>query len=551
MKFSNALRVSLYGSRSYSLKKFNFSTTTSSPTILKEVPILPYLGSTIPQYSNTPAFDPTTILEYYPEVRRKYGDFYKIGLPGFGKGRDGIMYILNDPHEMMKIIRQEKTSQLPYPLGVVQMEWPLIRYFKETNALITRSKASKGGNNEETYDEDGFFGRGESWKHLRIFLQTDLLSPQSSKRFIPGMVQAAKIASHAAPASKNNMNDYFNRCAFDMFNSLMFGEMTKTADLKLASQENIAFCNYAVEGLSTMMTQMLSPYEQVVGNILGVQTKTYKRMCSAWEGINATAESKYQKFRETYENDPNSMSDLQKDSYVAHAIVRQKESNGEYTDEDLAEIVKVMLSASVDTTSSPMAWNLFHVAVNQDVQAKLYDELSSALHEFGEINEEFLHPKKTPYLHAVIRESHRITPATPAALTKENSFADVEIHDTILPQHSKVLFDAYSIGMDPTMMENPTAFQPERWLEDAVEARKGTPSEILDHPFFKSPFSHGSRKCPGSRVAQNEILILLSQIILDWKVSAPSNIKNFKDMKYTMSGMIVPEIPSLNFESRS
>ena len=365
------------------------------------------------------------------------------------------------------------------------------------------------------------------------------------------MVQAAKIASKAAPASKDNMNDYFNRCAFDMFNSLMFGEMTKTADLKLATEENIAFCNHAVEGLSTMMTQMINPYEQVVGNLLGVQTKTYKRMCSAWEGISATAESKYQKFRETYENDPNSMSDLQKDSYVAHAIVRQKDSNGEYTEEDLAEIVKVMLSASVDTTSSPMAWSLFHVAVNQDVQTKLYDELSTALHDHGEINEEFLHPNKTPYLHAVIRESHRITPATPAALTKENSLDDVEIHGTVLPQHSKVLFDSYSIGMDPTMVENPTVFQPERWLEDAIEARKGTPSEILDHPFFKSPFSHGSRKCPGSRVAQNEILILLSQIILDWKVIAPSDIKSFKDMKYTMSGMIVPEIPSLEFESRS
>lgn len=539
-------------SGSKSAKKYRLSTVTQSTvnptTSLKEVPVLPYLGSFIPQYSNVPPFDPDKSLDYWPQLRRTYGDFYKIGLPGFGVGRDGIMYVLNDPQEMMKIIRQEKTSQLPYPIGIVQAEWPLIRYLKGIESPVSSGNASDG---EDTYDEDGFFGRGETWKNFRTFMQTDLLSPQSSKRYIPGMVQAAKIASRVAPASKDNMNEYFNRCAFDMFNSLMFGSMTKTADLTQASQVNLDFCDKAVDGLSIMIDQMLSPYELLLGHILGMHTSKYKKMCAAWETVFTTAEIKYSEFRERYENDYESLSALEKDSYLAHAIERQKKSNGEYSEEHVKEVVKIMLSAAVDTTSSPMSWSLFHVAVNKDVQSKLHKELSTALQEHGEINENFLHPNTTPYLHAVIRESHRITPATPSPMTKQNSLDAVEIHGTMVPKDSKVLFDSYSIGMDPTIVENPTAFQPERWLADAVEARKGTPSEVIDHPFFKTPFSHGSRKCPGSRVAQNEILILLSQIILDWEVNAPSNIKKFEDMKYAMSGMIVPKIPSLEFETRN
>jgi cytochrome P450 len=205
----------------------------------------------------------------------------------------------------------------------------------------------------------------------------------------------------------------------------------------------------------------------------------------------------------------------------------------------------------VDTTSSPFGWNLYHIAVNQDVQMKLYDELSSAIEsEGGEIHEQFLKPSTCPYLHAVIRESHRLTPAAPITLSKENSLADVQIHDTVIPKGSLVSFENYSLGMDPNIIDNPTHFQPERWLPPAIEARKGTPAETIDHPFFKAPFSHGSRKCPGSRVANNEILILISQLVLDWKISAPSNINSYDDMEYTMTGMVTPNLPKLEFQAR-
>ena len=530
------------------------SMITKASVKLKEIPTLPYLGSIIPQYSNIPSFDHDSPLSFWPEVRRRHGDFYKIGLPGFGVGRDGILFVINDPYEMMKVLQQEKTSRLPYPMGVVQIEWPLIRYLNGINSKLTEVKASTTSDSssmeERIHDENGFFGRGESWKHYRSFMQTDLLSPQSSKRFIPAMTQAAQIASQAVPQSKTNLNEYFHRCAFDMFNSLMFGELTKTADLSIANEENVLFCENAVKTMTTMIHQLKNPYEQIVGLHFGVRTSTFMEMCNACEQVFATAESKYHSFRRKYENYYTSLTDLERNSYLGQAIVRQMESNGKYTEEDLAEIVKIMLSAAVDTTSSPMSWNLYHVAVNQDVQSKLYDELQTVFAKEGEINENFLHPNTTPYLHAVVRESHRITPATPVPLAKENSLHDVEIHGTTIPKNSKIMFDSYSLGVDPKMMENPLEFNPERWLDAAVGSRKGTPAEILDHPFFKTPFSHGSRKCPGSRVAQNEILILLSQIVLDWKVTAPPHVKGFEDMESTMSGLVVPKMPTLEFEQR-
>ena len=68
-------------------------------------------------------------------------------------------------------------------------------------------------------------------------------------------------------------------------------------------------------------------------------------------------------------------------------------------------------------------------------------------------------------------------------------------------------------------MDNPQLFLPERFLPDAVLARKGTLSEIaLDHPAFADPFGRGKRRCLGSNLAIAEITILAARLIQDYEL---------------------------------
>ena len=60
--------------------------------------------------------------------------------------------------------------------------------------------------------------------------------------------------------------------------------------------------------------------------------------------------------------------------------------------------------------------------------------------------------------------------------------------------------------------------------------------------------STGARKCPGSRVAVNEIQVLLSQLVLDWKITSP--IKSMKDATYHLRTFMEMEMPELQFEAR-
>jgi cytochrome P450 len=86
---------------------------------------------------------------------------------------------------------------------------------------------------------------------------------------------------------------------------------------------------------------------------------------------------------------------------------------------------------------------------------------------------------KSPYLGAVVRESNRLTcPANLAPMRRITQ--EVEIHGHVLPAGSMVGFDQASKSIDPEFVNDAFSFRPERFLPNAVQARKGTKSEFLD-----------------------------------------------------------------------
>ena len=517
------------------------SNTPSSITNvrLQEVPSLPYFGSMIPQHSGLPTFTPTTYYDFYPSIRKKYGDFYKLGIPGLGKGVHGTLYVLTDPNEMQKVIRQERGKQ-PYPRGIVESEWPLVDWLNNKGSIL-----GKGTNDAE--DKIGFAGRGETWKRIRTFMQTDMLSPQSANGYIPIMAEAAVLASKGAPASSADLNGFANRCSFDLFTAMMFGSLSKMADPQTGhDQENIEFCNAAVNGMDKMLKQMTSPWNLILFK-MGIKTCMYHEMAQSFATAFDIAEKKYREFRKR--NDADELTEAEKSSYLYRAIIRQAEDES-IRENELADIIRVALTAAIDTTSSLLSWNLLHLALNPHVQEKLHAELLESTRKCGGLNEEALRKANAPYLHSLLRETHRLTPAAPLTVFKENSLSDLEIHGSTIPKDSLLTLDGHSVGLDESIVDNPQEFRPERWFPEEVEARKNTPAEILDHPYYRDAFSQGSRKCPGSRVANNEVLLLISQFVLDWDISTPEGYGK-EDVTYCMHGMVHPDLPNLNFESRS
>jgi cytochrome P450 len=228
---------------------------------------------------------------------------------------------------------------------------------------------------------------------------------------------------------------------------------------------------------------------------------------------------------------------------------RWKLGETDLTRDEVNFICTTMFTVSVDTTSSKAAWHFLHAALNEEAQEKLYQEIRANVQETNGVTTPAMFAgSKSTYLGAFRRESMRLT--IPINLSPIRKIVDdMEIHGNIIPAGSKVSFDQVSKSLDAEFVDEPFAFRPERFLPDAVKKRKGTKSEFLDHPFYGSAFGQGARRCPGSRVARNEVMTVLAQCVLDWKMSIPG-YTDYRDVPVKLETLFTPQLPMFNFESR-
>lgn len=501
----------------------------STPT-LKKVPTLPFVGSFISSYSGTPEYSDSTSLAFWPEMKRRFGTFYRMGMPGIGDGLHGTMYVVHDPTEMMKILRHEGE----FPVGSTSHIWPPFEFDKRHHGEL--SVGTK------------LLSKGTEWKRLRRFVQTDLLSPKSARQYLPAALEAARLSSKNAPNFADNMNEYLNLASFDMFVNILLGHLPAITDPTTEKlPEDVEFCNTVAQGLRTLQQLSMSPYQKMMVKTFGIETNLYKKFHSNWARAVAISFKKVQDLKAA--RTQGILTDTQENSYINRAFDRL-ETDGTVTEEEAEALASGLLQAGVDTTGNFLTWKLLHVAMNYEVQEKLYQELKAVADpETGLLTPESVAPSNTPYLHAVMRESHRCAnPASTVPIKRIDK--EITVHGVALPAGSVVTLDAYSTGIDPELVEDPMEFRPERFLDDAVTARKGTPSEVIDHPFFSGPFSQGARRCPGSRVANMEAHVFVAQIVLDWKMDIPS-LGHWTDCGYRMDTLPVAVLPRMTFTPRS
>jgi len=519
-----------------------FSGAEATPK-LNHAPKLPIVGS-------LPFFPPdeSDMYGYLNRRREKYGEWYSFGAPGFSKSIFGTVFLMNNPSEFVKVVRGEGT----YPSGIVEYLWPIRAALKECNSALVQT-------NSDGTTNYGLFDHGEQWKKQRMFLQTGMLDPRTAKGFIPGISRAAELATSGAPemGKEGKLNHYLNTAAFDMFSSFMLGEYTQAAagraDDKSNNDENIRFCNAAIRFMEMSMADIArSPYEMIMCK-LGIKTEKWRDMIDHWKTVQEIGSLKLDRFMERRQR--GELNDVEKASYFHNALERfeaQPEGNeSNLTLDEVKQLCILSLFVSVDTTSTVTSWNLVHLALNQEVQEKLYHEVAAAVDSVGEgqLTATVLERSNTPYLTAFIRETNRLTPPFPSITSKSNSSKPIEIFGQEFPVGTNFVLE--NIGNDERFIPDANSFRPERWFAEEVESRKGTKQEYIDHVLARDPFGQGARRCPGSRVAMNEVLSMISHLVLKYKIQVSSpEIKTLDDIEKNWAPFIAPNIPKLDFVPR-
>jgi len=218
--------------------------------------------------------------------------------------------------------------------------------------------------------------------------------------------------------------------------------------------------------------------------------------------------------------------------------------NHELTWDEILNSLTIFLLAGVDTTTNVLLWVLLNLGRNPKVQEKLYQEIIQVVGD-GPVQEE--HLEQLEYMRQVIRESHRLTPLMPGSTFRVLDHPLV-VGGYEVPPGVAFHFGISAVQKDPNFVENCEEFIPERWSKEAVAKRRGTPQEVIDTLVIAKPFGYGPRMCLGYRFAQNEMRVLLTYLLRDWKFSWDPSQQSYKTQLFV--GTRAVPYPTMTIESR-
>ncbi|KAG7563589.1 Cytochrome P450 superfamily [Arabidopsis suecica] len=221
------------------------------------------------------------------------------------------------------------------------------------------------------------------------------------------------------------------------------------------------------------------------------------------------------------------------DSILDTLHKQEQDQSFKLTTDHLKGIIQNIYLAGVDTSAITMIWAMAELVKNPRVMKKAQDEIRYCIgiKQKEKIEEEDV--DKLQYLKLVIKETLRLHPAAPLLLPRE-TMADIKIQGYDIPRKTILLVNAWSIGRNPELWENPEEFNPERFIDCPVDY-KGKSFEML-------PFGSGRRICPGIAfgIATIELGLLNLLYFFDWRL--PEEDKDI-DMEEAGDATIIKKVP--------
>ncbi|PKI59534.1 hypothetical protein CRG98_020062 [Punica granatum] len=176
-----------------------------------------------------------------------------------------------------------------------------------------------------------------------------------------------------------------------------------------------------------------------------------------------------------------------------------------------------MVVGGTDTSSNTVEFAMAEVMNKPHVLAKVQQELDAVVGKDNIVEES--HIGSLPYLQAVMKESLRLHPALPLMVPHCPS-EDTVVGGFTIPKGSRVFVNVWAIHRDPNLWENPSEFEPERFLN------RNRTGDYSGNDFTYFPFGSGRRICAGVAMAERMALYSLATLFhsFDWKLPQGENM---------------------------
>ncbi len=186
-------------------------------------------------------------------------------------------------------------------------------------------------------------------------------------------------------------------------------------------------------------------------------------------------------------------SDLAERTDILSLLMQARDEDGQpMTAGELRDELVTLLLAGHETTATAVAWALERLVRHPRELERLVEDLDAGSER---------------YLMAVVNETLRVRPVVP--IVARILTGPLRVGGYELPAGTRLAPSIYLTNRNPAVYEEPEAFRPERFLEDAPDT------------FAWIPFGGGIRRCIGASFAQLEMKLMLKTMLAELRPSRP------------------------------
>ena len=211
---------------------------------------------------------------------------------------------------------------------------------------------------------------------------------------------------------------------------------------------------------------------------------------------------------EKHQND--STDESSKKNFIEVILQARQDGEDHLTDDEIIGNVITFLLAGQDTTANTLAWSLYYLSRNHQIQTLVFEEVSNAIIDPSKSKNDWYLPDRNQvdslnFTQNVVKEVLRIRPPTPVlglspvdspqVIQVGDRKTVVNVNDTVVLLNRKVATKKYGMNFDL-----------HRW-----ETMDENEQELLKM-IANVPFGGGPRICPGKHLSLYESTLFLSMM---------------------------------------
>ena len=380
----------------------------------------------------------------------------RVKMPGFD------LFVVNDPKEVRKIMIDN------------------VKEFPKSDMLHELLKPLLG--------VSIFTTNGEVWKKQRELLRPSFEMTRISKVFDLMSSAAADMMDRFRKYPDGSIVEVDEHMTFVTADVIFRTIMSSKLDEIKGKEILHAFVTFQEETARTAIRKFFC-VPQWLSNILG-ENKRMKAGAVIRKSLSDIIKPRY----DSYKND--NYSDI-----LASLLHTVDASSGErFSFEEILDQVSMLFLAGHETTASSLTWTLYCLSLDQDAQQKAYNEIIS-INKDGKFSISDI--KEMKYLTNVFKEALRLYP--PVGFFARQSKGEAKIRDKVLQKGSGVVVAPWLIHRHDDFWDAPHEFRPDRHNESIPKEKY-------------MPFGLGERICIGQGFAMQEAIIILANILREFKL---------------------------------